>query len=183
MGATINRISILLVLMLHAVVISYAQSTDWNMENGKAVSQKLFSIPGKDQHEIYKSVNKWLVRYFSDPEENLKARIEDEYLRGVGYCRDFIKPGAVTSADLRYTFIFEVGDGNVVFKLTNAVLIYSSTQETDDGVYPVEEYFKVNSRGKKMQSDNEKVIAVLADFSNSLFQSFEASLGSASSKL
>lgn len=169
---TAYRRTIMMVLFTIILTDSFAQS-EWKLENGKATSQKKIEIPNKTANEIYKEISRWLIKYYHDPEENLKARIDGEYIRGVGHHTGFLKPGALTTADLQYGFIFEVEDQEVIFKITDAVLLYSSTQDTDDGVYRIEDYLKPTSKRKNKKSQSAEIVASLTVFSNSLFQSFE----------
>jgi len=165
---------IIMVILIIILSESFAQSTEWTLQNGKASRQKKISIPNKTANEIYKDISRWLVKYYRDPEENLKARVDGEYIRGVGYHSGFVAPGALAAADLQYGFMFEVGDQEVIFKITDVVLLYYPTQDTDDGVYRIEDYLKPTSKRKNRKSQSDEIVASLTQFSNSLFQSFES---------
>lgn len=147
-----------------------AQSSEWKLEDGKAMAKKNISVPGKTSGEIYRNINRWLVTYFKDPEDHIKARIEGEYLRGKGEYPNFFRSGSLSDAYLRYSFIFSIQEEEVIFQLTNAVLIYPSTEE-NDAVHPVEGYFDTN--GKRRNNNSVKVIGSLEEFSNNIFKSFE----------
>jgi hypothetical protein len=156
---------------------SFSQTTDWSLVNGKATAEKTILIPGTTQSDIYKDVYRWLIKVYKDPEDILKARLESEYLRGVGYYRNCVKFGSLSSADLQYSFTFEIKDGEVVFKLHNAFLLYSYSQD-DDGVRPVEGFLidSTNSKKKRKYSETEAVLSGLKEFSNTLFTSLESYL-------
>jgi hypothetical protein len=106
--------------------LSFAQSDSFKLDGGKAIIKRTFPLHGKSASEVYKNVNRWLVKYYSDPEDNLKARIEDEYLRGVGYQRGLIQYGALTASDLQYTFIVKLNDQQAEFTITDVVIIHDS---------------------------------------------------------
>ncbi len=149
---------------------SIAQLHDWKMDQGKAMRQRSFSLEGRSTADVYKEIHRWLVKYYKDPEEILKARIDEEYLRGVGYHADFLKSREFSPADLQYTFTFELTQQEVVFKITDVVLVHDSSQDIGTA-YRLEDFFKPTK--KKKNPEVERVIAKLTDFSNALFQSFE----------
>ncbi len=156
---------------------AFSQTTDWNLVGGKAVAEKRITMPAKTQNDIYKEVYRWLMKIYKDPEDILKARLEDEYLRGVGYYKNCVKFGSLSSADLQYSFTFEIKSGEVVFKLYNAFFLYSYSQD-DDGMRPVEGFLlDVNSPRKKGRyNENETVLSSLNEFSATLFTSLESHL-------
>jgi hypothetical protein len=123
----------------------FSQTTDWNLKDGKALVEKKLMIPGKNQNDIYKEVYRWLIKVYKDPEDILKVRLEDEYLRGLGYHSDCVKFGAQSSADLQYSFTFVIKNEEVIFKIFNAFLLYSFE---DVGVHPVEDFLLVNNSKK-----------------------------------
>ncbi len=153
---------------------AFSQPINWNLVDGKAIAEKKFIVSGKSQGEIYKEVYRWLIKVYNDPEDILKARIEDEYLRGVGYNSNFLKFGAISGADLQYTFKFEIRNDEVILKISNTLLIYNSYG--DDGPHPIENYLVAkNESGNKIKrnEETERIKRLLNDFSNSLFVSFE----------
>lgn len=156
---------------------AFSQTADWNLVDGKAVAVKKISMPGKSQNNVYKEVYRWLMKIYRDPEDILKARLEDEYLRGVGYYRDCVKFGSLSSSDLQYNFTFEIKDGEVVFKLHNAFFMYSYAQD-DDGMRPVEDFLDdvSNPKKKRRYSETETVLSSLNEFSTALFTSLESHL-------
>jgi len=157
-----------------------AQTTDWKLEDGKALAETRVVIK-QSQDEIYKSINRWLISYFHNPEEHLKAKVHGEYLRGVAHVSEFFTSGRYNSADLQYTFIFEIKNDAVLFQITDALIIYGGSQDADvdqGAVHKAEEFFiRVESaKKKKSNSDSESVITALNNFSTSIFQSFENSI-------
>ncbi|MDZ7650905.1 MAG: hypothetical protein U5K54_29310 [Cytophagales bacterium] len=157
-------------LMLYSVS-GFSQTTDWNLVDGKAIVEKKLTIAGKSQSDIYKNVYRWMIKFYKDPEDILKARIENEYLRGVGYVSDCVRFGAQSTADLQYMFTFEIKNEEVIFKIFDASLLYSWE---DVGIHPVENFLSVkNSKKNKPDKESEMILASLNDFSNSIFQSFE----------
>jgi hypothetical protein len=161
------------ILMIYPLS-GFSQTTDWNLVDGKAIVEKKLMILGKSQSDIYKEVYRWLIKVYKDPEDILKARLEDEYLRGVGYYSNFVKFGVISNADLQYSFTFEIKNEEVVFKIFNAFLLYSYEEV---GVHPVENFLIVKSSKKVDKNEGaERVLASLNTFSNSLFESFENQL-------
>jgi hypothetical protein len=156
---------------------SFCQASDWSLVGGKAMAERKILIPGKTQSDIYKDVYRWLIKIYKDPEDFLKARLEGEYLRGVGYYRNCVKFGSLSSADLQYSFTFEIKDNEVVFKLYNAFLLYSYSQD-DDGMRPVENFLvdMNNTKKKRKYSETETVLNCLNEFSTNLFTSLESHL-------
>jgi len=174
MKTLVEQVATLLILLV-TVAAGSAQTLDWKLEQGKAVSQKRILISGKTQDEIYKDVNRWLVKYYKDPEENLKARIDGEYIRGVAYNRGLFNSSDASPSDLQYSFIFEVVDQEVTLRITDVVVIYTKTEDTD-GTYRLEDYLVPAQRKKKKEQDSDKILASLNEFVNSLFLSFEKSM-------
>lgn len=154
---------------------SRAQSSGWETEHGKAMRYEIVSIPGKTPNEIYREVNRWLVMYYHDPEEILKARIDGEYLRGVAYQQDFINTPDLNSADLQYSFIFEITEQEVIFTITDVMLLNYSLDETG-GVARLEEYLSPARKGKRKSKETDRVLASLTEFSNTVFKSFKNSM-------
>jgi len=151
----------------------FSQTTDWNLVDGKAIVEKKLMITGKNQSDIYKEVYRWLIEVYKDPEDILKARLEDEYLRGVGYSSNCVRFGAQSNADLQYTFTFEINNEEVVFKIFNAFLLYSYEEAR---VHPVENYLVKDSKMVNNNEEHEMIVDSLNAFSNSLFESFENQL-------
>lgn len=152
-----------------------AQSGDWRIEQGKAVAQKTISLPGKTSDEIYKNVNRWLIKHFKDPEDHLKARIEGEYLRGTAQHPNFLQSGSLSAAYLQYSFIFYINNEEVIFKLTDVLVVYPSSDEADRA-HHVEEYINANSKKSQKSTDTALVLSSLAEFSKFLFESFEKTM-------
>lgn len=143
---TVNHKPIfVLALFTFVVNIAFSQSENFKMDKGKAINQRTFALQGKTPTEVYKDINRWLVKYYRDPEENLKARIDGEYLRGLGYYPGFIKSGSLTASDLQYTFIFEINEQGVEFTITDVVIVHDSSQDVNS-VYRLEEYFKPSKK-------------------------------------
>ncbi|HEY3401736.1 MAG TPA: hypothetical protein VGK59_00010, partial [Ohtaekwangia sp.] len=46
---------------------SFAQTTDWQLANGKAYAEMHIVLSGKSQDEIYRDLNRWLVKYYTNP--------------------------------------------------------------------------------------------------------------------
>jgi|SRR5688572_16412944 hypothetical protein len=149
----------------------FSQSPEWRLINGQAVAEKKFVIPGKSARDLYKEIHRWLIRKYENPEDIIKARVEDEYLRGVGYNSKFMKSIDHVSPALRYVFSFDVKDEEVTFKIFDAVLIDSNLQD-NDAEYPIEDYFNSGNRGTE---SNEVLISASA-FSASMFQTLETAL-------
>jgi len=171
------RFILIIGILVICALSGFSQTTDWNLVGGKAMAEKKILIPGKTQGDIYKDVYRWLIKVYKNPEDILKARLEDEYLRGVGYYRNCVKFGSLSSADLQYSFTLEIKDGEVVFKLHNAFLLYSFSQE-DDGMRPVEGFLVdvSNPKKKRKHNETETVLSILNEFSTTLFTSLESHL-------
>ena len=139
----------MLLIILCTAISASAQDTQWKLEAGKAISQKQFLLPARTSEEIYRLVNRWLVKYYESPEENIKARIEGEYLRGVGYRENLTRASALTSTDLNYSFTFEISDGAVLITLADAIIISTASQD-NDGHSRVEDLLKPRSQNKNI---------------------------------
>lgn len=163
--------SLLLGAMLMISLPGFSQTTDWSLVNGKAIVEKKLMLAGKSQSDIYKEVYRWLIKVYQNPEDILKVQLKDEYLRGLGYHTDCVKFGAQSSADLQYSFVFEIKNEEVKFNIFNAFLIYSFE---DVGVHPMEDFLLV--KNSKKNKDADMVLASLNEFSKSLIESFETSL-------
>lgn len=162
-------------IICFAVNIVFAQSGDWTIENGKALARKTIAVTGKNSNDIYKEVNRWLVKYFRDPEDNLKARIDGEYIRGIGYHRGVKGPDKFGTGNLKYTYIFEVVDEQVTFSITEVIFYESSVQDLESGTYGIEDFI-THATSKRNNSDATKMLSSLTEFSDQLFKSFESSL-------
>jgi hypothetical protein len=164
-----------------SINISFAQLDEWRIDHGKATRQRSFSLEGRTTADVYKEIHRWLVRYYKNPEEIIKARIDEEYLRGVGYHADFLKSREFSKADLQYTFTVELTQQEVVFKIADILLVHDSWQDVG-AAYRLEDVMEQAKR-KKKNSEAEHVITELTNFSNSLFQSFENTVFSSLNKL
>ena len=130
-------------------------------------------LSGKSQDEIYRDLNRWLVKYYVNPEEILKAKIHGEYLRGDAYEPQVITSGPLTRADLHYTFVAKISENTLTFTLSNAVLVSPGGQDADvdqGGTHRVEDFFH-NDAKKKSKPESEKILVALNDFSGSLLNS------------
>lgn len=165
----------LMLILSFVVHIASAQSGDWTIENGRAVAKKLIPVAGKNSDDIYKEVNRWLVKYFRDPEDNLKAKIDGEYIRGIGYHRGLKGPENFGTGNLKYTYIFEVVDEQVTFTITDVMFYESSLQDIESRSYGIEDFI-THATSKRKNSDATKMLSSLTQFSDELFKSFEASL-------
>ncbi|HRE65703.1 MAG TPA: hypothetical protein PLM56_03135 [Cyclobacteriaceae bacterium] len=132
----------------------FTQTTNWNLVGGKAIAEKKLTIAGKSQNDIYREIYRWLIKVYKDPEDILKARLDDEYLRGVGYYSNCVKFGALSNASLQYSFSFEIKNEEVIFKIFDAFLIYSYS-EVDDGIYPIEDYIFAKKPKKKTRKKDD----------------------------
>lgn len=137
------------------------------------MAERKFVLPGKSEDEVYKAVYRWLMTQYKNPDDAIKARLEGEYLRGVGYVSECVKIGAFSSGDLQYTFAFTIRAEEVTVALSNAKLLFAHVQ--DSGYVPIEYYMK---SGKAGNSDphSENVITSIDAFSSNLFGSLESHL-------
>jgi hypothetical protein len=164
----ISHIGILMLCALPGL----SQSTQWKLEGSKAVSEETFVLPGKTENEIYRDVYRWLMTEYKNPDEVIKARLEGEYLRGVGYASECVNVGALSSGDLQYTFTFAIRHEEVILTLSNAILHYSYSAH--DGYVPVEHYMKLGGgKAGKTNRDSENVLTSIDDFSSRLFASLQ----------
>jgi hypothetical protein len=164
-------------LLLSISVTGNAQSLDWQFVNGRAVAERKIVLSGKSEDEIYKEVSRWLVKYFHNPEENLKAKVHGEYLRGIGHQEELITSGRLHRASLQYTFVADIDDETLTFRLIDGVLIYPGGQDADvnhGSVHKIEEFFGVND--KKSSTENAEIRAALNKFSEALLSSLHESL-------
>lgn len=155
---------------------SAAQSGKWKIQDGRAIATDTFKIPSKDAGQLYREISRWLTMTFVNPEDHVKARIENEYLRGEGYHRNIIKPEIVNGADFKYTFSFEVQDGQVIFTLFNAAFLYTYVQDNDndgqatnDGIYTLEESINAGEQ----TAGTKKVLTAITSITDLLFASLE----------
>lgn len=167
----ISHIGILMLCALPGL----SQSTQWKLEGSKAVAERKIVLPGKSESDIYKDVYRWIMTEYKNPDDVIKARLEGEYLRGVGYASECVNVGALSSGDLQYTFAFVIRHEEVTVTLSNAILLYSYSAH--DGYVPVEHYMKVE-RGKagKNNRDSENVLNSIDAFSLRLFSSLQSHL-------
>lgn len=173
MVLSIKNLLIYSVLFLQSSV-ALSQSVDWNIVDGQAVSEKRLGIRGKTQAELYKEVYRWLADIYTNPEDILKVKIENEYFRGLGYQANCIKTSSISTSDLRYTFSIEIKNEEVIFRFFQAFIEYTYSEDNDE-FYPAENFIHKNpvkvSRQKNKTS--ETVQASLNEFSKSMFDSLE----------
>jgi hypothetical protein len=170
-GRLLSHIGILVLCALPGL----SQSSQWKLEGSKAVAERKFVLPSKSEIEIYNKVYRWLMTEYKNPEDVIKARLEGEYLRGVGYASECVKVGALSSGDLQYTFAFAIRKEEVTVTLSNAILLYSYASH--DGYVPVEHY--MNSDGGQTGKSNpefENVRTSMDAFSSRLFASLQSQL-------
>jgi hypothetical protein len=171
-------VTIIVLLLVQAEKSCVAQTTEWQFVNGKAFAEKQIVLSGRSNDDIYRDVSRWLVKYFGNPEEILKARIHGEYLRGEGHRAQLITSGPLSLADLRYTFVAEIANHTLTFTLTDAVLVYPGSQDADisqGGTHRAEEFFG-KSDNKRSQMESDKILAALNTFSESMLNSLDASI-------
>ena len=176
MKRTVLKLPAIFVLLTFLSVQAFSQSeSTWHLDQGKAIARKSILMPGKLAVDIYKEVNRWLVKYYNEPEDNIKARIDGEYLRGAGYHTNIFN--SRESADFSYTFIFDVVDGKVTMTITDGLIIhvYASAVSEPDKHESVEEYLRLERKTKIKAREVEQVMMLLNSFSVSLFESFENS--------
>ncbi|WP_276374635.1 hypothetical protein [Chryseolinea sp. H1M3-3] len=171
----------LCVFIFSAINISFAQLDEWKIDHGKATRERSFSLEGRSSTDVYKEIQRWLIKYYKDPEEIIKARIDGEYLRGVGYHADFLKSREFSQADLQYTFTVELTQQEVVFKIADILLVHDAWQDVG-AAYRLEDFFE-QAKKKRKNPEAERVITELTNFSNSLFQSFESVVFTSLTKL
>lgn len=151
----------------------FSQSAEWKVSEGRAFVQKSLIVPGKSASAIYKEIYRWLMKQYEEPEEILKARLENEYLRGSGYYSNLLT-GSEGNAGLQYTFSFEIENEEVTFKIFEAAVLFSNTQD-DDREYPIELYLV--DRGKKKHPwKSEKILSATNKFSDAIIRDIEESL-------
>ena len=167
------KIIVLAGMLIMASLDALSQSPEWRLINGQAVAEKKFMIPGKSARDLYKEIHRWLIRKYENPEDVIKARLEDEYLRGEGYTSKFVKSNDRISPALRYTFSFDVKDEEVTFKIFDAVIVDSNLQD-NDAEYPIEDFLKDGK--KRVKSNRDEILASVTAFSASMFQTLEAAL-------
>ncbi len=153
---------------------STAQSREWAVTDGKARMQAVISVPGKDASYLYKQVNWWLIASFKNPEEIIKARVEAEYLRGERYHANLHQFGAVTAADLKYTFTIEFRDEKVRLTLSNGVVVYDDPIVANR-VRPIE-YYLEDTPKKKKDRQIQGLVASINNMSANLLESLESFL-------
>lgn len=152
----------------------FCQDADWRLVEGKAIVEKSLLVPGKSADEIYKEISRWLNKAYEEPEKILKARLENEYLRGAAYTVNCVEYTAHSKADLQYSFAFEIKNEVVVFKIFDAFIVYDFTED-DDWSYPVEDYVFIKNfeKRERRKKDSERILTSLTYFSNSMFQDVE----------
>lgn len=162
-------------ILVFCALPGLSQSTEWKLADGKAVAEEKFVLPGKSESDIYKSVYRWLMTEYKNPDDAIKARMEGEYLRGVGYASECVKVGALSSGDLQYSFVFAIRQEEVTVRLSNAILLYSYSSH--DGYIPVEHYMNSDDgKAGKGNSESENVLTSIDAFSSRLFASLQSHL-------
>jgi hypothetical protein len=169
-----SRPLIVLALFVIAATSAVAQSAAFTLENGKAVCQRDFSLQGRSGVDVYRDVERWLVKYYQNPEEIIKARIDGEYIKAVGYRPGIIKYGAGTNSDLQYTLTVSIIENNLQVIVTDVIVIYDWTQDAY-GIYRLEDYFKPSKKPRK-DPEGERVLAEAGNFTSALFESFQNSI-------
>jgi|GEM_PF-5480943 hypothetical protein len=148
-----------------------AQAPEWTVVNGKAQVQSVISVPGKDATQLYKQVHRWLLATFKNPEEMVKARVEFEYVRGVGYSTNIFQAGALSHLDFRYAFVIEMKDERVRLTLSKGVILNDNPQDINDST-PLEYYFNRLNK-KKNDKHAREVITAVNTMTGTLLESLE----------
>jgi hypothetical protein len=167
-----KRIIICLMMVVLSSVYGFSQTPHWQLDNNKAVLQKSIALPGKSASDIYHNLNRWLIAYFANPEDILKARLEDEYLRGEGYSRKVLTSNTTSAADFKYSFSFEIVNEKVIVKMFDGFLVYPNNQD-ENSMSPIESYFNNHSKARKNGHSNNLVLAAVSDFSVSFISHLE----------
>lgn len=103
--------------IITTVTIANAQ-IEMKYENG-AVIQHVINIDTASAANLYQGVNRWILKTYTNPDQVVKARLENEEIRGEGF-----QPNGLTLSEfppakngLRYSFKIEVKDGRVRYTM------------------------------------------------------------------
>jgi hypothetical protein len=151
----------------------FAQAPSWEVVDHSAVYEKSILLPGRNAHEIYNAINMWLVSFYERPEEIVKAKIDDRYLKGKAY-RTNIAKGRSTLG-LRYTFTFEIKNQVVHFRIHDAVLTYPRPQD-EQSEYSLESYIEHSSRSRNKNKHCNHIVNAVTEFSNEMVSDIERQL-------
>lgn len=169
-----------LFLVLAALTIAFdgvSQGKEWTMVDGKARLQSVIEVPGKNANELNHQVHLWLAATFKDSQSVIKARVDPEYVKGVGYHAGFYKLGALSSADFQYAFSIDIKDGKVRLTLSSGIVLYDNPHEINPG-RPIERYFDAVSK-RKGDKHAQQILAAVNTMSASLVASLEKHLATA----
>lgn len=102
------------------LLVSITATAQVKMEyDGGAKFQKVIYIDSATASELYKSVDRWILKTYRSPDKVVKARLENEEIRGEAVEIDGMILSEFPKAknNLHYTFKIEVKDNRVRYTM------------------------------------------------------------------
>jgi hypothetical protein len=141
--------------------------------NGGAYFQKVIEVNDTTSSEhLYNLAMRWIMLNYKSPNDVIKARLENEEIRGEGFDKYTIKLSEFPSVtgDINYQFTIEVKTGKVRFTI-HSMKCFMSPE-----IYSIETYVLKNDGTFRTNSQATKVIEGATKMAKSLINSFEGNL-------
>lgn len=94
------------VLLTLIVMPSFAQ-IQMEYDNG-AKFQQVIDVDSASASDLYKAVERWITKTYRNPEKVVKARLENEEIRGEGFSEKAIILSVFPSAKSNLTYAFKI---------------------------------------------------------------------------
>jgi hypothetical protein len=149
----------------------YERGTFASLENYTAVVE----IENKSATEMYQSALNWLQETYKNPEEVIKAKIENEYIRWRGIssfrpCVDAL--GMIYCQDVRWTIEVRFKEGRFKWDFVEFEVYTEPSKYGSGGWNSVLPTFRYKNHKNKVKTQEAKNVRDLRDTTNSFINDF-----------
>lgn len=171
----------LLVVFVATLVnsISFAQTVDLKFDGQYVIFQKVINVDSASASDLYKRCDRWVTKTFKSPDKVVKARLENEEIRGEGFDPDAVAlaEGMGVYGNLRYTFKIEVKENRVRITIYEMEITTSGMAGT-----PIEHYLYKKDGSERDSKQSKGVKEGATKTANYLILSLEQGLRENSKK-
>ena len=126
-------------LLIFMSTISFGQKltvTPSGLKNSDDInlSYVVINVDGKNSKELYQNTIKYITKNYSNPDQVIKAKIENEYIRFVTHVDNFItikNSFAKVKMSTDYAYEMSFKDGKIKFEITSLSMYDSSKIKLD----------------------------------------------------
>lgn len=137
----------LFLLLLLASNFIWGQETEFKFSKERFTDYVVIDCPGKTQAELYKKAVEWVMVNYKNPNEVLKAKIENDYFRINGFSRNLLCFNGMgkTFYDAEYQIEVSFKDGKYKFDVV-AVSLLNTKSDPKIELQNMSEYYKEDGK-------------------------------------